>query len=40
MENREYINCKNKLKEAWKNTRVGLLILEQPIKAFKQKHDV
>ena len=37
MENRECINCKNEMKEAWKNTGAGLLILEQPIKGFKRK---
>lgn len=37
MENRECINCKNEMKEAWINTGAGLLILEQPIKGFKRK---
>ena len=35
MENREYINCKIQMKEAWINTGAGVLILEQPIKGFR-----
>ncbi|MBU3202493.1 hypothetical protein [Clostridium estertheticum] len=37
MENREYINCKIQVKEAWINTGAGGLMLEQPIKGFKRK---
>jgi hypothetical protein len=37
MENRECINCKIQMKEAWINTGAGVLILQQPIKGFKRK---
>lgn len=37
MENRECIQCKTEMKEAWINTGAGVLILEQPVKGFRRK---
>ncbi|MCB2305686.1 hypothetical protein LGL08_00460 [Clostridium estertheticum] len=37
MDNRECINCKIEMNEAWINTVAGVLILEEPIKVFKRK---